>query len=255
MSLNEKVSIMGCINLVWFTEIRWINHIEIEDIPIFIYRLFLNVGRNPISKPVISEIIIINLYVFDMKNICSGFNNQFIVVPDIILINLIRMIGLFENLVVWFEFINFFNKFLLENKDIRIEYEAVIPIDIIIIMDKIDSILLEIIFSIIASFEKNPDIKGIPISAMFVIPIIDKVSGVWLKLILIIRMSWYEDSWIIIPAHRNIVDLNKAWIIKWENARVIEFKEIANIIIAICLSVDKAMIFFRSCSQQADILE
>lgn len=56
------------------------------------------------------------------------------------------------------------------------------------------------------------------------------------------------------PAHKNIADLNKAWIIKWVNAIIKEFKEIANIIIAICLSVDKAMIFFKSCSQLADIL-
>lgn len=31
--------------------------------------------------------------------------------------------------------------------------------------------------------------------------------------------------------------------------------EIANIIIAICLSVDKAIIFFKSCSQHAENLE
>lgn len=58
----------------------------------------------------------------------------------------------------------------------------------------------------------------------------------------------------MIPAHRNIVDLNKACVIKWKKARVVDFMEIANIIIAICLSVDKAMIFFISCSQFAEIL-
>lgn len=41
--------------------------------------------------------------------------------------------------------------------------------------------------------------------------------------------------------------------IKWKNANVIDFIEMANIIIAICLSVDSAMIFFISCSQFADI--
>lgn len=57
----------------------------------------------------------------------------------------------------------------------------------------------------------------------------------------------------MIPAHRNIVDLNKAWVTRWKNAKVVDFIEIANIIIAICLRVDKAMIFLRSCSQFADI--
>lgn len=38
------------------------------------------------------------------------------------------------------------------------------------------------------------------------------------------------------------------------NAKIIELIETANIIIAICLKVDKAMIFFISCSQFADIL-
>lgn len=57
--------------------------------------------------------------------------------------------------------------------------------------------------------------------------------------------------WIRIPAHRNIIDLNRAWEIKWKYAILIEFNEIANIIIAIWLRVDKAMIFFISCSHIA----
>lgn len=52
-----------------------------------------------------------------------------------------------------------------------------------------------------------------------------------------------------------MVDLNRAWMIKWKKAKVVDFIEIANIIIAICLRVDSAMIFFMSCSQFADILE
>lgn len=68
-------------------------------------------------------------------------------------------------------------------------------------------------------------------------------------------MSWYDDSWIKVPADKNIVDLNKAWINKWRIVRINRFIEIANIIIAICLRVDKAIIFFMSCSQLADILE
>lgn len=58
----------------------------------------------------------------------------------------------------------------------------------------------------------------------------------------------------MIPAQRNIVDLNKAWMIRCVKASIVELIEIANIIIAICLNVDNAMIFFKSCSQFADIL-
>lgn len=49
--------------------------------------------------------------------------------------------------------------------------------------------------------------------------------------------------------------MNKAWITKCKNVRINAFIEIANIIIAICLRVDRAMIFFISCSQLAAMLE
>ena len=59
----------------------------------------------------------------------------------------------------------------------RNEYNDVIEIDIIIINDKIIEKLDEIIFSIIESFEKNPDMNGIPINDRFEIPNIDNVIG------------------------------------------------------------------------------
>ena len=58
----------------------------------------------------------------------------------------------------------------------------------------------------------------------------------------------------MVPAHKNMADLKRAWMIRCEKAKIIDPKEIANIIIAICLRVDRAMIFLRSCSQLADIL-
>ena len=58
----------------------------------------------------------------------------------------------------------------------------------------------------------------------------------------------------MIPAVINIIDLNKACVIKWKNAIFTDPIEMTNIIIAICLKVDKAIIFFISCSQLADIL-
>lgn len=51
------------------------------------------------------------------------------------------------------------------------------------------------------------------------------------------------------------MDLNNAWITKCKNVRVNAFIEIANIIMAICLRVDRAIIFFISCSQLAAMLE
>lgn len=199
--------------------------------------------------------IIIILILYGRKNNCSGDDSQESQFPEVIANNLRVKIGIKALFELWFHVIGLDLIFdLLENVDIRIEYEAVIPIDKVININinilKFD----EIIFSKIISFEKNPDINGIPIRAILFTPKIDKIIGKFIKFIPIIRISWYEDSWIMIPAQRNIADLNNAWIIKCIKARVIEFSEIANIIIAICLRVDNAMIFFKSCSQLADIL-
>lgn len=79
---------------------------------------------------------------------------------------------------------------LLEKLDIRIEYLAVNPIDIIIKIDNKLLILDEIIFSMITSFEKNPDINGIPIRAILVIPRVEIIKGLYIKFDLIIRISW-----------------------------------------------------------------
>lgn len=134
---------------------------------------------------------------------------------------------------------------------VRIEYVAVIPIEEIIKIDKICVNIDFIIISIIISFEKNPDINGIPIKAIIERPITEAIIGEFFIMLPICRISWYEEFIIIIPAVINIIDLNKAWVIKWKNAKFVFLSEIANIIIAICLRVEKAIIFFISCSQQA----
>nr|WP_245959538.1 hypothetical protein [Neobacillus piezotolerans] len=54
---------------------------------------------------------------------------------------------------------------------------------------KIHSIFEEIIFSMIMSFEKNPDVKGKPIKAALVKPMIVVVIGILFLFILIIRIS------------------------------------------------------------------
>lgn len=57
------------------------------------------------------------------------------------------------------------------------EYDAVIPIESIIIIDKIKFRLEVNINSIITSFEKKPDINGIPIRAILLIPKMDNIKG------------------------------------------------------------------------------
>lgn len=199
--------------------------------------------------------MIINFWLYDIMKSCSGINIQVNHEPDVIPNILSSIIGVKALMDKWLWVIDFdLILDLLEDNDMRIEYDAVIPIDIVININIVMFILDDSIFSKITSLEKNPDINGIPIKAILLIPKIDKIIGKFKKLILIIRISWYVDSWIIIPAHKNIADLNKAWIIRCINAKIIELIEIANIIIAICLRVDKAIIFFKSCSQFADIL-
>lgn len=51
------------------------------------------------------------------------------------------------------------------------------PMDIIINKDKLKFKLDIIMNSMITSFEKNPDINGIPIKARLLIPKIDRVRG------------------------------------------------------------------------------
>lgn len=97
--------------------------------------------------------------------------------------------------------------------------------------------------------------KGIPIRAILEIPREDiKRGGVDIDAPYE-RISWYKDIWINAPAHINIILLNIAWVIKWKKATLNAKMEIENIIIAICLRVLKAIIFFKSCSQLAEIPE
>lgn len=223
---------------------------------LIIYIYLLNDNIDPKIIPIIIIIIMMILLCGFNRKICSEFRIHDDHTPRTIVIGLIIRMGIYDSKLVWLIWLGFdFIKYLYDSSDIRIEYDAVIPIEIIIIIVRVDFNFVEISLSIIASFEKKPDKKGIPINLSLVIPKIDIVKGLEFKFIPIIRISWYEDSWIIIPAHKNIVDLNIAWIIKCIKAKIIDPNEIENIIIAICLKVDNAIIFFKSCSQFADILE
>lgn len=144
---------------------------------------------------------------------------------------------------------------MVDNKFIRIVYNLVIKIDEIMMNVSVEFNFDVNINSIIASFEKNPDKNGNPISAILFNPNIDEIIGVEWNCEDMFRISWYEWLWIILPAQRNIEDLKKACVIKWKNAMNKAPIEIENIIIAICLNVDIAIIFFISFSHIADNLE
>lgn len=148
----------------------------------------------------------------------------------------------------------FFNNILKDNFIMRKEYMAVIVIDEIINKDIICINVDLIIISKIISLEKNPDIKGSPIKAIKEIPIVEEMIGELFIIVPMWRISWYDEFMIIIPAAINIIDLNRAWVIRWKKAKLGFIKEIANIIIAIWLRVENAIIFFISGSQHAVIL-
>ena len=56
------------------------------------------------------------------------------------------------------------------------------------------------------------------------------------------------------PMHINIVALNKAWVIRWNVVKVLMLSLEVIIMNATCLSVDRAIIFFRSVSHMAETL-
>lgn len=88
------------------------------------------------------------------------------------------MIGIKQLRDWWFDIQGWnFVKDLFENRVIRMEYDAVIPMESTIIIDKIKFRLEVSINSIITSFEKKPDINGIPIRAILLIPRIDNIKG------------------------------------------------------------------------------
>lgn len=161
---------------------------------------------------------IINIFrLFGIMIICSGIIVHIIIVPNIIGDILIMKIGVLDMFIEWFIKSGFdFIVILFDSFIIRNEYEAVIPIEIIINNVKMHFNFIEIIFSMIISLDINPDVKGRPINAVFVIPNVDEIKGVFDGFIFIIRMSWNDDSWIITPAHKNINDLKNAWIIIWK---------------------------------------
>lgn len=78
----------------------------------------------------------------------------------------------------------------MENLIIRNEYVAVIPIDISITILRSDKSFELIKDSKIESFEKNPDIKGVPNRVILEIIMIEDSKGLVRFIIPMWRISW-----------------------------------------------------------------
>lgn len=120
-----------------------------------------------------------------------GFVIHIIIAPRGIEMRDIRVIGMLVYIFLW-KFVSGFDfeRCLLDRKDIRIVYEAVIPMEEIIKRDimKLDLVLINI--SIIMSLEKNPEVNGSPIRVILDSPSIEDVKGDIFVFVSIIRMSW-----------------------------------------------------------------
>ena len=148
------MSIKG-VNLIGVVVIRWVNHIEIADWPIFKYVWFLNDNIIPDNIPINITNIIDVLNMFGNKIIWSGLIIHNNIDPNEIAIGLINMIGRLEYKFVWFSIYELNGIECLKDLiNIRNEYEAVNPIDKKIDNVRNDSNFDEIIISTIMSLEK-----------------------------------------------------------------------------------------------------
>lgn len=152
---------------------------------------FLNDSIIPTVRPIVRVIRIMFLNLLGKNSILSGFNIHRSVEPSRIASGLIISNGILEYIEVWlFESGLDLIRFLFDIFSIRNEYEAVIPIDEIIINVSKHSNFEFTIFSIIMSFEKYPEVKGNPIRAALVMPNVVVVKDILLLFFPIIRMSW-----------------------------------------------------------------
>lgn len=101
--------------------------------------------------------------------------------------------------------------------------------------------------SIIASLEKNPERKGMPVRASAPIVRQEVVIGIAFLRPPIFRMSCsLLRLWIIDPAHRKSIALKKACVEMCRNASSGCFNPIVAIISPSWLDVENAIIFFMS---------
>lgn len=80
------------------------------------------------------------------------------------------------------------------------------------------------------------------------------MMGICLAVFPTCRKSWvWPKKLIVVPAHTNSRALNRAWVIKWKRVKLGILRASLAIMIPSCLSVDRATIFFRSCSARATV--
>lgn len=96
--------------------------------------------------------------------------------------------------------------------------------------------------------------KGSPHKAKFAVSKVDIVRGIWLLRLPTARKSWeWWWMWIKVPAQIKSKALNNAWVNKWKKAKLGKPNPILLIITPNCLSVERAIIFFKSHSAIAFI--
>lgn len=110
------------------------------------------------------------------------------------------------------------------------------------------------IASIIASLEKNPARKGVPVRAILPIIMQDEVNGKVLCRPPIFRMSCSSFRlWMIEPEHRNSIALKNAWVQIWRKASCGWLRPIVTIIRPNWLDVENATIFLMSFCVRAQV--
>lgn len=101
--------------------------------------------------------------------------------------------------------------------------------------------------SIMASFEKNPAKKGVPVRARLPIVRHEEVKGVRRCMPPILRISCSSlRLWMIEPEQRKSIALKNACVQMWRNASWGWFNPIVTIISPSWLDVEKATIFLMS---------
>lgn len=101
--------------------------------------------------------------------------------------------------------------------------------------------------SIIASLEKKPARKGVPVRARLPMIMHEDVTGARRCMPPIFRMSCSPSrQWIIEPEQIKSIALKKAWVQMWRKASWGWLRPIATIIRPSWLDVEKAMIFLMS---------
>jgi len=108
--------------------------------------------------------------------------------------------------------------------------------------------------SIIASLEKKPARKGVPVKARLPMVMHEVVVGNKFCIPPIFRMSCSSfKEWIIDPAHKNNMALKNAWVQMCKKASCGWLRPIVTIISPSWLDVENAMIFLMSLCVRAQV--